>query len=84
MNFDEVVAPLEESESDKNARIEAASRSTWVTCWRHVIPTVTQVAVGILDGIHALSDLLVATLHRGGNPQTRTETPPCVECHDAC
>jgi cation diffusion facilitator family transporter len=66
MNFDAVVAPLEESEHDKDARIQAASRSTWVSVGVNVILTVTQVAVGILaksqglvaDGIHSLSDLL--------------------------
>lgn len=66
MNLHEAGAPLEESESDKKARAEAASRSTWVSVGVNVILTVTQVTVGILarsqglvaDGIHSLSDLL--------------------------
>jgi cation diffusion facilitator family transporter len=66
MNFSELADDPEDTEHTLSERLEAASRSTWVSVVVNLLLTIAQIAVGVVaksqgliaDGIHSLSDLV--------------------------
>jgi cation diffusion facilitator family transporter len=66
MNFSELADDPEDTEHTLAERLEAASRSTWVSVVVNLLLTIAQIAVGVVaksqgliaDGIHSLSDLV--------------------------
>lgn len=66
MKFSEIENDSETSESEVNARSQAASRCTWISVFVNLLLTCVQIGAGIFsksqgliaDGIHSLSDLV--------------------------